>query len=109
MRTLGVRELRDLQHIRVVSFRLRSIAVIHQKASKERKRQLSAYRLCGKLAVLCCHTAGSFNAIAVIHQLIGSANISIILELALDHCYQLWMLFSSIQNWCSDDTALDVI
>ena len=59
--------------------------------------------------MLCCHTAGSFNAIAVIHQLIGSANISIILELALDHCYQLWMLFSSIQNWCSDDTALDVI
>ena len=61
----------------------------------EHEQQLSAYRLCCKLAVLCCHTAGSFNAVAVIYQLVGSADISIVLELALNHFYQLWMLFSS--------------
>lgn len=68
-----------------------------------------AYRLSCKRAVLLSHLSSSFNAVAVKHQFIGSADVPIGFELALDHVNQLWVLFSSIQYRRCDNTALYVI
>lgn len=59
--------------------------------------------------MLLSHLSSSFNAIAVKHQFVGSADVPISFELALDHVNQLWVLFSSVKHRCCDNTALDVI